>query len=151
LLYGIRSSVTTVVVQVSGDGSRIKAADFEREIVGQSEFYRLLLRFSRSFMGMVAQCGACNATHMLEQRLARWLLMVHDRVYRDKFDLTHEFIALMLGVRRAGVSGAASQLRAAGAIDYTRGSISVVNRAALERCACGCYAIIRELGDSVFA
>ena len=147
LLYEARESVTTVVVQMSGVGSRIKAEDFTREIVGRTDFYRMLLRYSRAFTGMIAQSGACNATHVIEQRLARWLLMVHDRVHRNQFDLTHEYIALMLGVRRAGVSGAANQLRLSGAIDYTRGSVKILDREKLEACACGCYSIIRRLFD----
>lgn len=149
LLYDSPESVTTVVVQVAGVGARIKAEDFTREIVGRTEFYRELLRYSRAFMGMVAQSGACNGTHVIEQRLARWLLMVHDRVHRDQFDLTHEYIALMLGVRRAGVSGAANQLRLAGAIDYTRGSVRILDRRTLEACSCGCYGIIRRLFEAL--
>jgi CRP-like cAMP-binding protein len=148
LLYEARESVTTVVVQVSGAGSRIKAEDFAREIVGRTEFYKVLLRYSYAFMGMIAQSGACNATHVIEQRLARWLLMVHDRVHRDQFDLTHEYIASMLGVRRAGVSSAANQLRLSGAIDYTRGSVRILDREALEAAACGCYSIIRRLFEA---
>jgi CRP-like cAMP-binding protein len=151
LLYGVHDSVTTVVVQVSGTGSRIRSTDFDRELPELPDFHKHLLLYSRAFMGMVAQSGACNATHMLEQRLARWLLMVHDRVRRDQFDLTQDYIALMLGVRRAGVSGAANQLRIAGAIDYSRGSIEVVNRKELERYACGCYEIIRDLSNSLYA
>lgn len=150
LVYGTRVSLTSVVVQVSGTGTRIRADDFVREMVQPGgEFYHALLRYSRAFLGMVAQSGACNATHLLEQRLARWLLMVHDRADRDRFDLTHEFIALMLGVRRAGVSGAANSLRVAGAIEYTRGEIVVKDREILEKCSCGCYEIIRSLSATV--
>jgi len=148
LLYDARESSTKVVVQVAGVGSRVKAEDFTREIVGRTELYKILLRYSRAFTGMIAQSGACNATHVIEQRLARWLLMVHDRVHHDRFDLTHEYMALMLGVRRAGVSGAANHLRLCGAIDYTRGSVKIMDREALEACACGCYAIIRRLFDA---
>jgi CRP-like cAMP-binding protein len=151
LLYGTRRSVTSVVVQMAGFGWRMRSADFSRHVVPNSELYPVLLRYSRVFMGMIAQSGACNATHPLEQRLARWLLMVHDRVRRNRFALTHEFIALMLGVRRAGVTGSANQLRVAGAIDYTRGEVEVVNREVLERFSCGCYEIIRALGHEISA
>jgi CRP-like cAMP-binding protein len=148
LLYEARESARKVVVQVAGVGSRMRAEDFTREIVGRTELYKILLRYSYLFMGMIAQSGACNATHVIEQRLARWLLLVHDRVHHDRFDLTHEYLALMLGVRRAGVSGAANNLRLCGAIDYTRGKVRILDREALEGCACGCYPIIRRLFEA---
>lgn len=152
LLYGVRESATTVVVQLAGSGVRIRTDDFEREVLAKNgDFYSLLLRYSRAFFAMVAQSGACNASHALQQRLARWLLLVHDRVRTDRFPLTHEYIALMLGVRRATVSEAANGLRIAGAIDYDRGEIRVMERHALERSACGCYAVMRRLADGVFA
>lgn len=152
LLYGARESVTTVIVQMPGHGIRIRADAFQREILAKNgDFYGLLLRYGRAFFGMVAQSGACNATHPMEQRLARWLLMMYDRVQRERFPLTHEFIALMLGVRRASVSEAANGLRVVGAIDYDRGEMRVLRRDLLEQRACGCYAVIRRLSDSVFA
>lgn len=151
LLYGARTSVTTVTVQIPGRAVRIEAEPFLREVVKKrSGFYDLLLRYSRIFYGMVAQSGACNGSHALEQRLARWLLMIHDRVHRDQFPLTHEFAAYMLGVRRATVSEAANGLRLAGAIDYERGEMRVVDRPRLEASSCGCYRVMVDLEAALF-
>lgn len=149
LLYGLRDSLTTVIVQVPGRGVRLDADTFRRELLQDSAARGVMLRYARGFLGMVAQTAACNASHAIEERLARWLLMVHDRVQRNHFPLTHEFISLMLGVRRASVTQAASMLRSAGAIDYQRGDINVLDRAALEGCACSCYVVVRRLADSL--
>ena len=151
LLYGQRISNANVIVQIPGHGLRIPADVFAREVVEHGgEFYRLLLRYANMFSAMVAQGAACNASHGVDQRLARWILQVHDRVGTAQFPLTHEFIALMLGVRRASVSEAASRLRQAGAIDYRIGAIQVTDRAALEAAACGCYAVMRRFSDNIF-
>jgi len=151
LLYGQRITNNTVIVQIPGDGVRIAADVFAREVVQHGgEFYRLLLRYANMFSAMVAQGAACNASHAVDQRLARWILQVHDRVERPQFPLTHEFIALMLGVRRASVSEAASRLRQAGAIDYRVGHIRVTDRDALEPAACGCYAVMRRFSEKIF-
>ena len=151
LLYGQRYANATVIVQIPGDGVRIEADVFEREVVKNGgEFHRLLLRYANMFSAMVAQGAACNASHAIEQRLARWILLVHDRVGAAEFPLTHEFIALMLGVRRASVSEAASRLRLAGAIDYRTRTIRVSDRSALELASCGCYAVMQRLSDNIF-
>ena len=89
------------------------------------------------------QSVACNAVHSAEERCARWLLMTHDRVDGDRFVLTHEVLAQMLGVRRAGVTEAASALRRAGLVEYTRGRITVLDRQGLEAAACECYGVVR--------
>jgi CRP-like cAMP-binding protein len=150
LLYGIQESVTTVIVQIPGRGVRMEAAVFRQEILAKKgPFYDALLRYAHVFFGMVAQSAGCNASHAIEQRLGRWLLMAHDRVQRDRFPLTHEFIALMLGVRRASVTQAANTLRAAGAIAYERGDVHVMDRAALELASCACYDVVRRLSDSL--
>ena len=151
LLYGQRITNNTVIVQIPGHGVRIAADVFAHEVVQHGgEFYRLLLRYANMFSAMVAQGAACNASHGVDQRLARWILQVHDRVETPQFPLTHEFIALMLGVRRASVSEAASRLRQAGAIDYRVGHIRVTDRGALEPAACGCYAVMRRLTEKIF-
>ena len=151
LLYGQRIASATVIVQIPGHGFRIAAETFVREVVENGgEFYRLLLRYANMFSAMVAQGAACNASHGIDQRLARWILQVHDRVGVPEFPLTHEFIALMLGVRRASVSEAASRLRQAGAIDYRIGHVRVTDRGALEAAACGCYAVMRRFADRIF-
>lgn len=99
-------------------------------------------RYALSFMTMASQGAACNRLHPIEQRAARWLLMVNDRIDRNPFELTHEFFGIMLGATRPNVSMAASKLRAMGAIEYRRGKVTVVDRALLEAAACECYDII---------
>jgi CRP-like cAMP-binding protein len=152
LLYDEAIASTTVIIQIPGNGFEMRTADFAREVVQRDgEAYRLLLRYANRFFAVVAQVAACNASHSVEERLARWTLLVHDRVGRDRFPLTHEFLALMLGVRRAGVSQAASALRLAGAIDYTRGEMSVGDRKLLEKASCGCYQAITNTLESLFS
>lgn len=99
-------------------------------------------RYALSFMTMASQNAACNRLHPIEQRAARWLLMVNDRIDRNPFELTHEFFGVMLGATRPNVSVAASKLRAAGALEYRRGRVTIVDRARLEAAACDCYEII---------
>lgn len=99
-------------------------------------------RYALSFMTMASQGAACNRLHPIEQRAARWLLMVNDRIDRNPFQLTHEFFGIMLGATRPNVTVAASKLRAMGAIDYRRGQVTIVDRALLEAAACACYDII---------
>ncbi|HEX3467676.1 MAG TPA: Crp/Fnr family transcriptional regulator [Candidatus Elarobacter sp.] len=152
LLFGVRRSNTTVVAQMPGTADRMPARAFTCEVVERGgPFYRLLLRYANGFMEMTAQIGACNASHSIEQRCARWILLAQDHVGGDTFPLTHEYLALMLGVRRAGVSGAASALRAIGAIDYGRGHIEVIDRARLLQATCPCYAAMVTTMNAVFA
>ncbi|MDQ2667356.1 MAG: helix-turn-helix domain-containing protein [Gemmatimonadota bacterium] len=115
------------------------------EAAGASAPIRKLLgRYTQSYLTQVSQSAACNRVHEIEERCARWLLMTHDRVDgADEFSLKQEFLAVMLGVRRAGVTLAAGNLQERGFIRYRRGRIRVVNRAGLEGAACECYAIVR--------
>jgi CRP-like cAMP-binding protein len=109
---------------------------------------RLLDRYTRAYLTQVAQGAACNRLHHLEPRCARWLLMTHDRVGgADAFPLKQEFLALMLGVRRTGVTLAAGALQDAGLIRYRRGGIRVLDRAGLEAASCECYGIVRRTFD----
>jgi len=108
---------------------------------------RVLRRYTDAYIAQVSQNAACNRMHDIGERCARWLLMTHDRVGSDTFALTHEFLAVMLGVRRAGVSEAAAALQRAGAIRYSRGRVTVTDRAALDRASCECYAVIRRRFD----
>ncbi|MDB4871927.1 MAG: family transcriptional regulator [Gemmatimonadales bacterium] len=129
--------------QISGMALRIAAKDFHnlaRELPG---LRRLLHRYSEFVFETVAQSAACNRLHVIEQRCARWLLMSQDRVGRDSFDLTQEFLAEMLGVRRPGVTVAMGILEKAGLIAHGRGNITVVNRPGLEKASCECYRTIR--------
>ena len=149
LLYGVARSNTTVIAQIPGSAVRMPAPVFVREVVRLGgPAYQLMLRYAHAFNEMVAEVAACNASHSVEQRCARWILLAHDRVGRDSFPLTHEYLALMLGVRRASVSSAASLLRMVGAIDYSRGHVNVTDRERLISAACGCYgAMVATMED----
>jgi CRP-like cAMP-binding protein len=109
----------------------------------------MLLRYAQATLSAVAQSAACNRLHMLEQRCARWLLTAHDRAGDDKFSMTHEFLAMMLGVRRAGVTLAAQslQIQSAGLITYNHGIMSVIDRKGLEAASCECYHAIQDEFD----
>jgi CRP-like cAMP-binding protein len=110
-----------------------------------------LLRYALVHQSQVARTAACNGRHQTEQRLARWLLMAHDRIEGDSFPMTHEFLAMMLGLRRAGVTMAAGLLQKAGLISYERGRMAVIDRPGLENVSCECYGIVRRTTDRLFA
>jgi CRP-like cAMP-binding protein len=103
-----------------------------------------LLRYMQALYTQVSQTAACNGHHGLEERLARWLLIAHDRAEGDQFPMTHEFMALMLGVRRSGVTVTASTLKQAGLISYANGRMTILDRPALEAVACECYGIVQR-------
>ncbi len=109
----------------------------------------LLPRHALVHHGQVARTAACNGRHHIDQRLARWLLMAHDRSEGDEFPMTHEFLAMMLGVRRAGITIAAGQLQKAGYITYQRGCIEVTDRPGLESVSCECYGVVRRASDAL--
>jgi hypothetical protein len=102
-------------------------------------------------MAQISQTAACNRFHVVETRLARWLLMTHDRVKSDQFRMTHEFLGHMLGVRRVGVTKAAQALQKRKLISYSRGDITVLNRRGLEAAACECYEVIKDMHDGAQA
>jgi CRP-like cAMP-binding protein len=145
---GTDGAALTTIVQVAGALWRLPIAALVDHLDEFPSLERQALRYAGSFLAAVAQVAACNATHSLRQRMARWLLSAHDRAGRDRFRLTHEFIATMINVRRAGVSQFANDLRAAGAIAYTRGEVQVLNRDALERESCECYEAVRRLNSA---
>jgi CRP-like cAMP-binding protein len=152
LLFGATTATSTVICQAEGHVTRIASEHFLREVVMRDgALFRLLLKYGRAFLGSVAQSGACNASHALEQRFARWLLMMQDRVQTDRFPLTHEFAALMLAVRRASVTQAANALRLAGAIAYERGEVHILDRDVLLGLSCGCYRIMVDLTEWALA
>jgi CRP-like cAMP-binding protein len=144
LFLGAAVSPGLVFTQVQGGALRMPADAFVQAARAQPAFARVLQRYTHALMVQIAQGAACNRVHAMEQRCARWLLQTHDRVPGDAFDLTQEFLAQMLGERRAAVNQAAGQLQQAGLIRYSRGHIEVVDRPGLERAACGCYAVIRD-------
>lgn len=151
LLFGVQRSNTTVFVQIPGQGTRMSSKDFQEHVVKPGGPLKdLLLVYVQSFMAMMAQAGACNSLHDVHERMCRWILMVHDRAQKDEFPLTQEFLAIMLGVRRASVTVAAGRLQEAGIIRYTRGSITVMNRQRLEESCCECYVFIKDQTDRIF-
>jgi hypothetical protein len=125
-------------------GLRVKTSAFRRFLADAPKFHNLLLRYTLALMNQIAQSAACNRTHTVDERCARWLLMTHDRVSSDTFPLTQEFMAQMLGVHRPTVSVAAGMLQKAGLIRYVRGVITVEDRKGLESAACGCYRSITK-------
>lgn len=143
LFLGDHSSPIRAFAQVPGAAMRMDAPTFARLAREAGVFHRLLLRYTQAFLTQVSQTAACNAAHLVPQRCARWLLMTHDRVNDSTLTLTHEFLAFMLGVRRAGVTVAMRTLQEAGLIRYGRGWVEVVDRAGLEAASCECYAVVR--------
>ncbi len=135
---------TDTVVQVEdADLEALSVVVFRRELARQDAFQELMGRYAQVALAQIMQTTACNAVHDVQQRCCRWLLMTHDRVHRNDFNLSHEFLAGMLGVRRPTVSLIAGALQHAGAIRYHRGVLNIVDRARLEDTACECYAAIR--------
>jgi DNA-binding transcriptional regulator YhcF (GntR family) len=114
-------------------------------------FYELLGRYSDALFGFIMQSTACNAVHSVEQRLSRWLLMAHDRVGKDDFPLTQEFVAMMLGATRPTVTVVAGTLQKAGLITYHRGHVTIVDREKLESASCECYQTATDLLKAVTA
>jgi CRP-like cAMP-binding protein len=141
------SSETRMFCQVPGRAQRAPAPVVVDLVERERELRRLVNRYAQAYLTQVAQGAACNRLHGIEQRCARWLLLTHDRVAGDEFPLKQQFLAEMLGVRRAGVSVAASALQQAALIRYSRGTVQVLDRAGLEAASCECYGVIREQFD----
>jgi CRP-like cAMP-binding protein len=132
------------IVQMAGSALKMKASVLRQELQVGSSLQMLLLRYTRSFIALMGQSVACSQHHSLEQRFARWLLMMHDYSDSDTLKLTHEMVASMIGTRRAGVTVAALALREQGLIGAVRGEITILDRKGLEGAACECYSIIRD-------
>jgi len=144
VFHRVPSSRLKAIGQITGEARRIGTDDFRRLVPDCENLDRLLHRYSQFVFETVSQSAACNRLHVIEQRCARWLLMSQDRVGRDQFDLTQEFLAEMLGVRRPGVTVAMGVLQKAGLITHGRGNITVIDRPGLERASCECYQTIRS-------
>jgi CRP-like cAMP-binding protein len=144
VIFGLRSSALRVVVQTDGVGHRLDVGTLQKILPQCPELTRRLQLFSMNLAMQSTQIAACNRLHEVEERLARWLLMSHDRVGTNTMPLTQEFLGQMLGTRRSSVSIAASSLQKAGMITYTRGHVTIVNRKRLLEAACDCYPIIQN-------
>lgn len=144
VFHGLKSSACRGICQVSGDVKRMTVQDFRRCLERAPVLTRLLHRYSQFVFETVSQSAACNRLHVIEKRCARWILMTHDRVHKDEFRLTQEFLAEMLAVRRPGVTVAVGILESRGLIGHGRGTIRVLDRAGLEAAACECYATVRK-------
>ncbi len=144
LFMGGDTMPNRAVVQGAGAVVRVKAKALQDEFRRGGAFQLLLLKYTQALITQIAQTAVCNRLHPVEKRLCRWLLMTQDRAQSDTLQMTHEFIANMLGIQREAVSVAAHRLQGRGMISYVRGRIRILDRAQLEGCACECYAVVRD-------
>lgn len=141
----------TAFCQVAGPAARVRARDFRAAVDRSPVLQDVLRRYALALMGQMTRTAGCNRIHPVEERCARWLLLTSDRVGEDAFPLTHEFLAAMLGVRRATVTVAAGILQQAGLVDYRRGQIRILDRERLEDAACEDYRLTNEIYGQVLS
>jgi CRP-like cAMP-binding protein len=144
LVLGIATSPLRALVQGAGSSLRLEATRFRDELGRSPDLRRLLDRYLFVHMTQLAQATGCTRFHLVEPRLARWLLMTQDRAHSNAFHVTHEFLAVVLGVRRVGVTKAASSLQRQGLIRYSRGDIVIRDRPGLKGVSCACYRADRD-------
>lgn len=144
LALGVDVSPFRALVQGAGSAMRMKAAHFLQALPLNPQLQLAIQGYTHTLMAQVAQTAACNRFHVVEERLARWLLMTGDRMRSNDFLLTQEFLSHMLGVRRVGVTKAAGELQKRGLIEYTRGSLHIVDRRGLEAASCSCYRVVNS-------
>ncbi|HEX8195078.1 MAG TPA: Crp/Fnr family transcriptional regulator [Pyrinomonadaceae bacterium] len=149
VFLGVETSRNQVIVQGDGAALRIKTEDFIKECGRGASLPKLLRRYTHALITQVSQTVACNRFHLIEERLMCWLLLMHDRMQTDKFKITQDFLSKMLGVRREAVSKSAANLQQRKLIEYSRGIVSIINRAALEAAACNCYSIVKAEYDNL--
>jgi CRP-like cAMP-binding protein len=148
VVLGHPVSPVRALVQGAGSALRMASPRLRTELRLSGRLLQELHRYTHSLMAQISQTAACNRFHVVEQRLARWLLMTHDRVKSDRFLMTHEFLGHMLGVRRVGVTKAAQVLQERKLIRYSRGNITVLDRPGLAAAACQCYEVVRDMHES---
>jgi CRP-like cAMP-binding protein len=148
LLGGFKTSAHRVVAQGEGTAYRLKAADFTKLLPQCASLQMALVRYSQRLLMQATQIAACNRLHEVDERLARWLLMTHDRTIQAQLPLTQEFLSQMLGTRRASVSVAAGILQKRGLIRYARGRITILDRPGLEGASCECYQAIQRQAEN---
>ena len=152
IFFGANLSATRVIVHAAGSAMRLKANVLRQELQAErSAISRLLLRYTRMLLAMTSQTSACNKLHPLKKQLARWLLTMQDYMRADELLLTHELMALTLGVRRAGVTEAAGDLKDSGLIEYQRGHIYILDRQGIQAVSCECYEVIKDEYDQLYA
>jgi len=144
VFLGSESSPTKAISQVAGDALRMDTKVFHKEMKRRGALYGLVQRYTQAMINQISQSTVCNHRHSVEKRMCRWLLMSHDRVGADKFSLTQEFLAQMLGVRRPTVTAVAGKLQKAGLITYHRGMLTVLDRKGLEAASCECYQVVSD-------
>jgi len=149
LALGVEVSPVRALVQGAGPALRMSAARFRAELRRSPPLQRELHRYVNTMMAQISQTAGCNRFHVVEPRLARWLLMTRDRVRAGEFRMTQEFLSHMLGVRRVGVTEAASALQKRGLIEYRRGHINILDHRGLEKAACACYERVRDMHGAV--
>ena len=146
-LMGGEISANRIIVQVPGEGVRIQVEKLRERITNDGPLRRMLGRYHDLFMMQASQSVACNGLHSVQRRCCRWLLLTHDRTESDEITLTHEFLGVMLGVRRSSVTNVLYTLQGRGLIRYNRGKITILDRKGLEAQACECYQRIRDRYD----
>jgi CRP-like cAMP-binding protein len=151
LALGVDVSPVRAVVQGAGSALRMDAATFCRQLGRSAALQREIDRFVFVQLSQLAQTAACTRFHVVEARLARWLLMTQDRAHAASFSITHEFLAMMLGVRRVGVTKAASSLQKQSLIHYSRGNVTVLDRRGLKAASCGCYMADLDAYDRILS
>jgi CRP-like cAMP-binding protein len=151
LFMGGESTPSRAVVQSAGHAYRLSRTRLKQEFERHGLLLSVLLRYTQSLITQMAQTAVCNRHHALEQQLCRWLLLSLDRLESNELEMTQELIANMLGVRREGVTGAAGRLQKEGVIRYSRGRITVLDRARLEALSCECYGVVKKESDRLLA
>lgn len=150
VVLGVDTASKVATVQAAGDALKIAAPVLKEAFNRGGKLQQYLLQYTHALMSQISASVLCNVRHKIDGRLARWLLMYHDRLESDEFTLTHEFMANMLGIRRASVSEVAKQLQEEGLIDYNRGQFRILNRAGLEAKTCECYPVVKEEFDALY-